>query len=147
MNIAIIKDNIVINKVIFDNLETAEEEIRKVDFPGVEDYYAVEIPGDINIFTGDSYIDGEWIKFPNPIHKEEPVITEESEQDIERKQLFEELKRIALEEIVNNMIAGYISEESTVKSLFDDTEEMISERDGMIRRIREIDEELNGCSN
>lgn len=62
MNIAILKDKNVTNTVVFDNFETAQEFFNNGVWPDTDDI--MELPEGYGI--GDSYIDGEWIKAPQP---------------------------------------------------------------------------------
>jgi len=48
------------------------------------------------------------------------------------------------DKIANNMIYGNITQTTPVVALFADTEPMLSEKDGIINRIKEIDNQLKG---
>ena len=58
MNIAIIKDNVVINAVVFDDIETARQFFDDGVFPEADDIS--ELPDGYGI--GDSCINGGWVK-------------------------------------------------------------------------------------
>ena len=62
----------------------------------------------------------------------------------EREDLLLQLDAIHLREITLNMIYGGISDSSPITALFADTEPVLSDRDGIIQRIKEIDGILNG---
>ena len=69
MIIAIIKDNIVIDAAVFNDLELAKEFLENDVWPGADS--VVELEDGFGI--GDSYVDGEWERAPEPEPPPEPM--------------------------------------------------------------------------
>jgi len=70
MIIAIIKETVVVNTALFDDIETARDFLEMGALGGADDIQ--ELPDGFGI--GDSHIDGEWVKAPEPTDPPEAAL-------------------------------------------------------------------------
>ena len=76
MNIAVFKNNIVINTVVFDEITTAQEFLEMGAWADIGADMVIELPAGYEI--GDRYIDNQWKKTPMPEPPEsEPYVPAE----------------------------------------------------------------------